>query len=99
MDTRHNKLEQLTDLGKLLHEVASEETPSPVRWAELKVELEENAVFLEAFILPKITVEPRYTGGVTKIAEFVPPERNDLEVKTEESSVGAPFLSSGKNGA
>ena len=66
--------------------MAAEETPSPVRWAELKVELEENAVFGEHFILPKITIEPRYSGGMIKMGEFAPPERTDLEVKPEDSS-------------
>lgn len=95
-DTRQNKLEQLTDLFKLLHEVAAEEVPSPVRWAELKVELEENAVFGELFILSKITIEPRYSGGVTRIATFEVPERP--EALTEgEPQVGVPFLAS--NGA
>ena len=106
MNILENKKQQLIEHAKTLMDLSAEETPPLIRWNEIALLLKESSIFLTTFIIPKIEIEPRYSSSAPKVAEFVPPNRADLEVKADESSASlvrddAPtneFLAAGRNG-
>ncbi len=97
MDIRTNKVEQLTALACHLELVAGLEQPSAVDWAEAKQALADDATFLRTYIIPRIVVEPRYTGGNGRLAVYEPAPT--LEVTEDESSAGQPFMVPQRKGA
>ena len=107
MNIVDNIKQNVIDHAKRLHELAKNEQPSPVDWAEIKQYLDEAGTFFETFVIEKIVIAARYSGGVTKIATFDVPERPDIEVKPEDSSASLvrdaaatnEFLAAGRNGA
>ena len=89
MNIRSDKQQQLVELAEHLETVAAMEQPSAVDWKEAKQALEDDVTFLRTYIIPRITIEPRYSS--TRIAELVVPERDrDMEIKPDDSS--ASFL-------
>ena len=86
MNITDNHQQHVIDHAKKLHELASEETPPLIRWKEIAQYLDEAATFFELFTIPKITIDPRYSGVGPKVAELVIPERPDLEVRVDDSA-------------
>lgn len=103
MNIRFGNKANLIELAEDLREVcAHRDQPAPYDWEKIRQLLEDNAQYLETYIIPRTPEEEAgYKSGSPKIAAFVtPPSRADLEVRSEDSSVGAPFMPGEKvNGA
>ncbi len=102
MNTLDYHKKHLVDLVIQLREVAAiKEQPSPVVWEKKRLEIEEAALFIESFTIPKIPDEdPGWKGsGNGRLAEFVPAPAVDTEVTADESSAGVPFIVPQRNGA
>ncbi len=97
MNIRHGKKQNLIALAEHLHEMAaSEQQPAPYDWGKMRQAIEDDAVFLETYVIPRTEEEePGYKSVAPRIAEFTPPERADLEVHADESQAGVPFLANG----
>lgn len=96
MNIRFGNKQNLIELAEDLREVATrKDQPAPFDWDKIRQLLEDNAQYLETYIIPRTPEEePGYKSGGPRIATFVPPTRGDQEVKPEDSSAGPPFMAS-----
>jgi hypothetical protein len=94
MNIRFGNKQNLVELAEDLREItANKDQPAPYSWDKIRQLLEDNALYLEQYIIPRTPEEdPSWKGNGLKIAAFVPPERADLEVTLDESVAGTPFL-------
>ncbi len=94
MNIRQGNKANLIELAEDLRNVTThKEQPAPFDWERIRQLLEDNAMYLETYIIPRTPEEePGYKSATPKIAQFVPPARDDLEVKSDDSTHGTPFL-------
>lgn len=96
MNIRFGNKQNLIELAEDLREVcANKDQPAPFSWDKIRQLLEDNAQYLETYIIPRTPEEePGYKSGTPKIAVFVPPDRDlgDNSLQPEDSVAGPPFL-------
>ncbi len=97
MNIRFGNKQNLIELAEDLRDIATrKDQPAPFDWDKIRQLIEDNAQYLETYIIPRTAdEEPGYKSGVPKIATFVPPERSGVEVLPEESSTGGVFMANG----
>ncbi len=91
MNTLDHHKQHLVDLVVQLRELAAiKDQPTPQVWAKKRLEVEEAALFIESFTIPKIPDEdPGWKGGNGHLAQYVPAPT--LEVTTDDVA-GNQFL-------
>ncbi len=94
---RFGNKQNLTEIAEDLRDISShKEQPAPFDWDKHRQMLEDMAIYLETYIIPRTPEEePGYKGGNGRVAPLVIPQRPDLEVKEDESS--ASFLPTNGN--
>ncbi len=97
MNIRFGNKQNLIELAEDLRECsASKDQPAPYSWDKIRQLLEDNALYLEQYIIPRTAEEePGYKGN-PRIAELVIPERPDLEVnRSGPAPIEVPFMPTG----
>ncbi len=97
MNIRFGNKQNLIECAEDLEDIsAHKEQPAPFDWDKYRQMLEDMAVFLRTYTIPRTPEEePGYKSGNGKVAPLVIPQRPDLEVKEDDSS--ASFLPTGRN--
>ncbi len=95
MNIRFGNKQNLIELAEDLRDIAArKEQPAPFDWDKIRQLIEDNAQYLETYVIPRTPEEePGYKSGNGRVAPLVIPQRPDLEIKPEESS--ASFLPTG----
>ncbi len=94
MNLRFGNKQNLTELAEDLRDIsARKEQPAPFDWDKIRQLIEDNAIYLETYIIPRTPEEePGYKSGNGRVAPLIVPQRPDLEVVADASSAGTPFL-------